>query len=72
MSEILTQEEIDSLLSAAAKGTVPTVAAATQVKRPFIRYDFRRPNRISKEQLQALQMLHGRFAKQMGGRSRRC
>ncbi|NJD68883.1 MAG: flagellar motor switch protein FliM [Candidatus Methylomirabilota bacterium] len=67
MSEILTQEEIDSLLSAAAKGTVPTVAAATQVKRPFIRYDFRRPNRISKEQLQALQMLHGRFAKQMGG-----
>ena len=67
MSEILTQEEIDSLLSAAAKGAVPTVSAPTQVKRPFIRYDFRRPNRISKEQLQALQMLHDRFAKQMGG-----
>lgn len=67
MSEILTQEEIDSLLSAAAKGAVPAAGASTQVKRQFIRYDFRRPNRISKEQLQALQMLHDRFAKQMGG-----
>lgn len=67
MNEILTQEEIDSLLSAAAKGAVPAVATPIQVKRQFIRYDFRRPNRISKEQLQALQMLHDRFAKQMGG-----
>src|SRR5574337_51545 len=67
MSEILTQEEIDSLLSAAAKGAVPTPGPSTQVKRQFTRYDFRRPNRISKEQLQALQMLHDRFAKQMGG-----
>ncbi|PWB82183.1 MAG: flagellar motor switch protein FliM [Candidatus Methylomirabilota bacterium] len=67
MSELLTQEEIDSLLSAAAKGAVPAAAAPTQPKRQFTRYDFRRPNRISKEQLQALQMLHDRFAKQMGG-----
>lgn len=67
MNEILTQEEIDSLLSAAAKGAVHAAATPIQVKRQFIRYDFRRPNRISKEQLQALQMLHDRFAKQMGG-----
>lgn len=67
MSELLTQEEIDSLLSAAAKGAVPPATSAGQAKRQFIRYDFRRPNRISKEQLQALQVLHDRFAKQMGG-----
>lgn len=67
MSELLTQEEIDSLLSAAAKGTVPATASSGQAKRQYIRYDFRRPNRISKEQLQALQILHDRFAKQMGG-----
>lgn len=66
MSEILTQEEIDSLLSVAAKGAAPKVVESRQAKRQFIRYDFRRPNRISKEQLQALQMLHDRFAKQMG------
>lgn len=66
MSELLTQEEIDSLLSVAAKGAVSAATAPAQVKRQFIRYDFRRPNRISKEQLQALQMLHDRFAKQMG------
>lgn len=67
MNEILTQEEIDSLLSAAAKGVVPPAAPSGQVKRHYIRYDFLRPNRISKEQLQALQMLHDRFAKQMAG-----
>lgn len=67
MSEILTQEEIDSLLSAAAKGAVPATGTSAPAKRQYIRYDFRRPNRISKEQLQALQMLHDRFAKQMGG-----
>jgi flagellar motor switch protein FliM len=67
MSELLTQEEIDSLLSAAAKGAVPATVSSSQAKRQYIRYDFRRPNRISKEQLQALQILHDRFAKQMGG-----
>lgn len=67
MSEILTQEEIDALLSATAKGAVPAAVSTSHVKRHGIRYDFRRPNRISKEQLQALQMLHDRFAKLMGG-----
>lgn len=68
MSELLSQEEIDSLLSAAAKGTVSATTAPVSAhsKRHFTRYDFRRPNRISKEQLQALQMLHDRFAKQIG------
>src|SRR5574337_679003 len=66
MNEILSQEEIDSLLLAAAKSAPPPATSPSQIKRQYIRYDFRRPNRISKEQLQALQMLHDRFTKQMG------
>src|SRR5574337_473195 len=65
MNEILSQEEIDSLLLAAAKSAPPPATSPSQIKRQYIRYDFRRPNRISKEQLQALQMLHDRFTKQM-------
>lgn len=67
MNEILTQEEIDLLLSAATHGAISTARTTPPRKRQIIRYDFRRPNRISREQLQALQMLHDRFAKLMGG-----
>lgn len=66
MNEILTQEEIDLLLSATAQRAISTAPAAPQRKRQITRYDFQRPNRISREQLQALQMLHDRFAKLMG------
>lgn len=66
MNEILTQEEIDLLLSAATHGAISTARTTPPRKRQIIRYDFRRPNRISREQLQALQMLHDRFAKLMG------
>jgi flagellar motor switch protein FliM len=66
MSEILTQEEIDLLLSAAEKGGIAHPPKAPPRKRQIARYDFQRPSRISKEQLQALQMLHDRFAKLMG------
>lgn len=66
MNEILTQEEIDLLLSVATHGAISTAPTTPSRKRQIIRYDFRRPNRISREQLQALQMLHDRFAKLMG------
>lgn len=66
MNEILTQEEIDLLLTATAKGTISTTPIPPQRKRQITRYDFRRPSGITREQLQALQMLHDRFAKLMG------
>lgn len=62
MSKILSQDEIDALLSD------PGVAVhAPQADEPqgqsFIRYNFRRPDRISKEQIHSLQFLHERFAR---------
>ncbi len=66
MSEILTQEEIDSLLSAVTKGDLPQ--ASEPGPRPrrhqsVQMYDFRRQSRISKDQVRTLQMLHEAFAR---------
>ncbi len=61
MGRILTQEEIDALLAtppdAAAAGSRHDAALAG------VPYNFRRPDRVSKEQLYALHMLHDRFAR---------
>jgi flagellar motor switch protein FliM len=61
MGKILSQEEIDALLS--GPGAVGQTAAPVAPAQPFIRYNFRRPDRISKEQIHALQFLHERFAR---------
>lgn len=66
MSEILSQEEIDALLSAVAKGALPPSQEAPPRPRrqqTVLPYDFRRRNRISKEQVRTLQMVHDTFAR---------
>jgi flagellar motor switch protein FliM len=66
VSEILTQEEIDSLLSAVTKGEMLSDSRAGLSSRrhqTILPYDFRRPNRVAKEQVRALQMLHDSFAR---------
>jgi flagellar motor switch protein FliM len=66
VSELLTQDEIDSLLQAVRQGEVPTVlegAPRPARHRVVLPYDFRRPNRIAREQVRALQMLHDNFAR---------
>lgn len=68
MPEILTQEEIDSLLSAVSKGEVPANPAAgpgPKRNQAVLPYDFRRPNRIAKEQVRTLQMLHDAFSRSL-------
>ena len=67
MSKILSQEEIDSLLASAAAGQAQDVAAADgpptlAPQGSVVLYNFRRPDRISKEQLRSLHFLHDRFA----------
>ena len=72
MAKILTQEEVDALLEAVAadeKGGVPAeeiempaAKAPTPIKKYSI-YNFRRPDRISKEQLRSLHFMHDRFAR---------
>jgi flagellar motor switch protein FliM len=56
MSRVLTQEEIESLLGSPAGAAVPPLKAAVTP------YNFRRPDRVSKEQLRSLHFLHDRFA----------
>ncbi|MCS7299195.1 MAG: flagellar motor switch protein FliM [Spirochaetia bacterium] len=71
MTSVLSQEEIDSLLSALQTGgeikETPSVIAAetpAAVARKNIKsYDFRRPDRFSKDQLRTLQMIHETFAR---------
>jgi flagellar motor switch protein FliM len=63
VSKILSQDEIDALLEASPHAA----AAATGGERgpagePVAGYNFRRPDRISKEQLRSLHFLHDRFA----------
>lgn len=63
MQEVLSQQEIDSLLAALSSGELPV----EEVKRehaPAVRtYDFRRPNKFSREHLRTLEMLHQQFAR---------
>jgi flagellar motor switch protein FliM len=61
MTKILTQAEIDTLLSVAADA--PRRNAGPDL--PVVRYNFRRPDRVSKEQIHALQFLHERCARNL-------
>ncbi len=64
MQEILSQNEIDSLLEALTSGKIDVEeikhTAAPSASKP---YDFRRPNKFSKEHLRSLEMLHQNFAR---------
>ena len=63
MSKILSQEEIDALLRSAAEiGRAARGVEATS-RDGVVRYNFRRPDRVSKEQMRALQLMHDRFAR---------
>ena len=59
MGKILSQEEIDALLSAPGA----TASHERRGEESAVRYNFRRPDRISKEQIHSLQFLHDRFAR---------
>jgi flagellar motor switch protein FliM len=65
MNRILSQEEIDALL-AATSGQGPREDARPSLSSDGITaYNFRRPDRVSKEQLRSLHFLHDRFAKNL-------
>ncbi len=64
MAEILSQEEIDALLSAVSFGEeVQVQTEAAKTERIINTYDFRHPARVSKDQLRTLQNLHDNFAR---------
>lgn len=68
MSDVLSQNEIDSLLSDMSSGAldVDEVLSSKTVKGEITNYDFRRPNRISKNQVRTLQNIHESFAEVFG------
>lgn len=70
MADILSQTEIDNLLSEMNSGRVDVedvVSGKIKTKNSeVISYDFRRPNRISKNQVRTLQSIHENFSEVFG------
>ena len=63
MSKILSQDEIDALLSVGGRRCRAGEPPMPAPSEPVIAYNFRRPDRVSKEQIRSLHFLHDRFAR---------
>jgi flagellar motor switch protein FliM len=63
MSKILSQEEIDALLTSAADLERNARTDLPGDRHSVLSYNFRRPDRVSKEQIRSLHFLHDRFAR---------
>ena len=64
--EVLSQSEIDKLLSALSDGTVSAEEVKADEEQKKIKvYDFKRPDKFSKDQIRTLQMLHESFARML-------
>ncbi len=60
MAELLSQQEIDALLNTVKAGTEKP--GQTELEKNVLPYDFRLPNRISKNQLRTLRNIHETFS----------
>ena len=63
--DVLSQNEIDSLLEALSTGSVDMDAMREGEQKESKLYDFRRPDKFSKDQLRAIQMIHESFTRQL-------
>jgi len=64
MGDVLSQAEIDALLSALSDGQVDAEEMKTTKTQKRIRvYDFKRPNKFSKDQINSLQNIHENFCR---------
>jgi len=71
MAQVLSQDEIDALLSQVAEEEPEPqpespIAAISEGARKAVLYDFKHPNRVSKDQMRSLESLHDNFANQFG------
>jgi len=64
LTEILTQREIDALIEGLTAGDVRADEARIE-DRPVRLYDFRRPDKFSKDQIRTMQMLHDNVARML-------
>lgn len=66
MSEILSQSEIDQLLAALTSGAVNADELKKEESKKKVRvYDFRRPNKFSKDQIHTLQVIYENYARSL-------
>jgi flagellar motor switch protein FliM len=65
MGDVLSQAEVESLLSALDSGA-PAAAAPKRPREKVTVYDFKRPERVGKEQMRALQTMHEGFGRNFG------
>ncbi|RKX77219.1 MAG: flagellar motor switch protein FliM [Spirochaetes bacterium] len=64
MTEVLSQDEIDQLLTAISSGDAETEDTRQVAERKNIRiWDFRRPDKFSKEQIRTVSFMHETFAR---------
>ncbi len=69
MAKILTQEEIDALLTTVSSSEIEpdmTPTPSEQPSRTVITYDFKHPNRVSKDQVRTFENMHDNFAGHVG------
>jgi flagellar motor switch protein FliM len=72
MVDVLDQAEIDSLIAAVESGGIgmpargPAPAPGLSSSKEVHLYDFKRPERVSKEQMRALEGIHETFARNLG------
>lgn len=68
MSEVLSQSEIDELLSALSSGQIiPEQISENKEKQQIKRYDFRSPKKFSKDHITTLEMVHENYARIISG-----
>ncbi len=66
MADILSQEEIDALLEVVDEEESGDISVDDVIdQRQIILYDFKRPNRVSKEQLRAVKGIHDKMARNL-------
>jgi flagellar motor switch protein FliM len=70
MGDVLSQSEVESLLAALDPGLQPQHSASVSRRQEagaqISVYDFKRPERVSKDQMRAFQALHEAFSRELG------
>jgi flagellar motor switch protein FliM len=68
VAKILSQDEIDALLTtvSAGEGGLDDDKSDSDKMRPVVAYDFKHPNRVSKDQIRTLENLHDNFGGHYG------
>lgn len=68
MAKILSQDEIDALLTTVSSGDADLAdeSITDEKLRSVIAYDFKHPNRVSKDQIRTLENMHDNFAGHYG------